>query len=180
MSASPSRPSPSSNPAVWASAAQPDARRMRVETYERLEPIAHEWDDLADRTNAPPWLRPGWIGAWWQAFGAGRLELLAVRRAGRLAGLVPLHHRAGVLSSMTNSHTPEFGVLAEDRTVAQQLAEALFVRAACLWPSSTPKRRASATVARPPPQRATGWWSELTHARRISQRKVTGRRTRTS
>jgi CelD/BcsL family acetyltransferase involved in cellulose biosynthesis len=44
-----------------------------------------------------------------------------------LAGLIPLRYRAGALTSTTNSHTPEFGVLAEDRTVVRELAEALFL-----------------------------------------------------
>jgi CelD/BcsL family acetyltransferase involved in cellulose biosynthesis len=100
---------------------------MSLESYERIEPIARDWDDLADRTKAPPWLRPGWIDAWWKSFGVGRLRVLAVRRGGCLAGLMPLYYRAGVLRSTTNSHTPEFGLLAEDPTVAGELAEALFL-----------------------------------------------------
>jgi CelD/BcsL family acetyltransferase involved in cellulose biosynthesis len=98
---------------------------MRLESHERIEPIAREWDDLADRTNAVPWLRPGWIAAWWKAFGAGRLKVLCVRRDGSLAGLVSLYRRAGGLHSTTNAHTPEFGLLAEDREVADELIHAL-------------------------------------------------------
>jgi CelD/BcsL family acetyltransferase involved in cellulose biosynthesis len=99
---------------------------MKAESHERIEPLAHEWDDLADRARAAPWLRPGWIDAWWKEFGAGELRVLAARRDGRLAGLIPLQYRAGTLSSTTNSHTPEFGPLVENATVARELAEALF------------------------------------------------------
>ncbi|MCW3050047.1 MAG: cellulose biosynthesis [Solirubrobacterales bacterium] len=99
---------------------------MNVESHDRIEPLAHEWDDLADRTRAAPWLRPGWIDAWWKAFGAGELRVLAARRDGRLAGVIPLQYRAGALSSTTNSHTPEFSPLVEDATVGRELAEALF------------------------------------------------------
>ncbi len=35
-----------------------------------LEDLAEEWDDLALRTGAPPFARPGWMRAWWSAFGA--------------------------------------------------------------------------------------------------------------
>jgi hypothetical protein len=31
--------------------------------------FAAEWDDLADRTGAPPWLRRGWLESFWRAFG---------------------------------------------------------------------------------------------------------------
>ena len=87
-----------------------------------MEPVAAEWDLLADRCGAVPFLRPGWIGAWWRAFGTGALEVVALRRDGRLVALVPLFSRPGALHSTTNFHTPLFGLLAEDADAARALA----------------------------------------------------------
>jgi CelD/BcsL family acetyltransferase involved in cellulose biosynthesis len=118
-----------------------DATRHSVTVERELEPIEHEWDELADRVAAPPFLRPGWVRAWWDAFGAGRLELITQRRDGTLAGLVPLYRpakviaqykteplpvtaRRGTLRAIVNWHVPEFGIVAEDGTVAASLARA--------------------------------------------------------
>jgi CelD/BcsL family acetyltransferase involved in cellulose biosynthesis len=99
-----------------------------IERHHHIEPLAAQWDQLADRTAGMPWVRPGWVAAWWQAFGRGRLELLAAWRAGRLAGIVPLERRPGHLGSATNPHSPGFCLLAEDATVRRALAEALMGR----------------------------------------------------
>jgi CelD/BcsL family acetyltransferase involved in cellulose biosynthesis len=99
-----------------------------IETHGSTEPVAREWDELADRTKAAPFLRPGWVAAWWSAFGAGALEIVAARRGGRLVGLIPLTYRRGSLESATNWHTPEFGIVAEDGAAALELATALFAR----------------------------------------------------
>ena len=118
-----------------------------VSVERELEPIAREWDELADRVAAPPFLRPGWVKAWWEAFGAGALELVTERRDGRLMGLVPLYRpskviaqhkteplpvtaRRGTLRSIANWHLPEYRVLAEDGTVAASLAESSMSRSA--------------------------------------------------
>jgi CelD/BcsL family acetyltransferase involved in cellulose biosynthesis len=98
---------------------------VTVERRAEIEPLAAEWDDLADRVSAMPWIRPGWIGAWWRAFGRGELEVLVVRRAGRLAGVVPLARRHGELRSTTNGHSPGFCLLAEDDEARRELAAAL-------------------------------------------------------
>src|SRR5262245_8567664 len=77
-----------------------------------------------------PWLRPGWIGPWCRAFERARLELVAVRREGRLVGIVPLMRVRGSLRSTTNWHTPEFGLLAEDEAARRALARACVQRGA--------------------------------------------------
>src|SRR5262249_41813831 len=51
-----------------------------VERHGDIGPLAREWEELADRVQAVPWVRPGWVAAWWRAFGKGALEVLAVRR----------------------------------------------------------------------------------------------------
>jgi CelD/BcsL family acetyltransferase involved in cellulose biosynthesis len=97
-----------------------------LETHTGFEPsLVREWDALADRTDASPFLRPGWFLAWWRAFAVGRLEIFAVRRGGRLAGIVPMTHRLGGLVSASNWHTPMFGFLVEDRDTADELARAV-------------------------------------------------------
>ena len=98
----------------------------QVEAYESVSSIETEWEQLADRSDAPPFMEPGWIGAWWEAFGQGELRILACRREGRLVGVLPLARHGGVLSSPTNWHTPEFGPVFEERSDAAALARALF------------------------------------------------------
>ncbi len=95
--------------------------------FESLGPeVESEWEALADATRASPFRRPGWIAAWWNAFGQGKLELATVRREGRLTAVIPLGRRLGALTSPTNWHTPEFGPVASDRASLRQLAQALF------------------------------------------------------
>lgn len=91
-----------------------------------LEQLAPEWDELATRVGALPYLRPGWVAAWWRAFGDGALEIRTLRRGGRLAAVLPVARRRDALRSATNFHTPCSGLLAEDPAAASELARALF------------------------------------------------------
>lgn len=85
------------------------------------------WDDLVDRSPEPcPWLRPGWVEAWWRAFGRGRLRLLTLHRRDRLAALVPLAERRGVLAAPSNYHTPAFELVGEDDDAVRELAREVF------------------------------------------------------
>lgn len=99
---------------------------FRLEVHRAVAPVAVEWDALADRLGAGPFLRPGWIDAWWRAFGTGRLEIVTLRRAARLAAVIPLHRRRGRVWSASNWHSNQFGILAEDEAAAFELAAALF------------------------------------------------------
>jgi CelD/BcsL family acetyltransferase involved in cellulose biosynthesis len=99
---------------------------VEVEAGASVGPIAADWDRLADRTGAAPFLRPGWTEAWNDAFGRGRLELVTARRDGRLVGLLPVQRRRSIVLSPTNWHTPLFGVLAEDDQARADLAGRLF------------------------------------------------------
>jgi CelD/BcsL family acetyltransferase involved in cellulose biosynthesis len=55
-----------------------------------LLPLQAEWQVLADRTGADPYLMPVWNRLWWRHFGAGRRSLcLVARQEGRLVGLLP-------------------------------------------------------------------------------------------
>src|SRR5690348_16425909 len=70
--------------------------------------LAEEWDSLADRVGAPPWARPGWVDAWWRAFGSGELDVLTVYSSdGRLAGVLPVARRRGRVEAPVNWHSPE-------------------------------------------------------------------------
>ncbi|HEX8075666.1 MAG TPA: GNAT family N-acetyltransferase [Thermoleophilaceae bacterium] len=91
----------------------------------RSATLQEEWGELADRTHAPPFLHPGWIASWTDAFADGRLSVLAMRREERLVGIVPFVQRATGTVSPTNWHTPLFGLLAEDGRARGELADKL-------------------------------------------------------
>jgi len=100
---------------------------VNVECHGRIEAVADAWDALAERQQAVPWLRAGWIGAWQRAFGAGMLQIYVLERNGRLAGVLPLvERRLRELHSPTNDHTPTFGVLGEDAAAVRELASHVF------------------------------------------------------
>ncbi|HKP89772.1 MAG TPA: GNAT family N-acetyltransferase [Thermoleophilaceae bacterium] len=91
--------------------------------------VRHDWDALAEAAGAPPFLRPGWIDAWHRSYGTGTLELVTVRRADRLVGVLPVERRRGTLRSPANSHTPLFGAVVLDADAASALADRLLDRA---------------------------------------------------
>ena len=96
-----------------------------IETHESIDPLAAQWDDLVDRTRSLPWLRPGWIDAWWRAFGEGTLRLVGSRDGEGLTGVLPLYERRGALSSTTNWHTPEFAPVSVSGDAGELMAGAL-------------------------------------------------------
>lgn len=97
-----------------------------VELHDRVSPLAREWDLLAERLGASPFLRPEWIAAWADAFAPESLTIVVARRRGELVGVVPLHRRSSELRSASNEHSPEFGFLAADTDVATDLARAIY------------------------------------------------------
>jgi CelD/BcsL family acetyltransferase involved in cellulose biosynthesis len=107
----------------------PDRTAPEEQLRLRIAPLAEEWDRLADRLRAAPFLRPGWFEAWWRAFGRGELVVHTVHREGRLAGVVPMARHRGVLRATANQHSPGFGLLAEDRPTAGELVRAALARA---------------------------------------------------
>lgn len=97
-----------------------------VERHGAVEPIAGEWDALAARLGAAPFLRPGWVEAWIDAFDARGVTILAARRGRELAGVLPLHRGRGrVLTGTANAHSPLGGSLADGPETARALADAL-------------------------------------------------------
>ena len=104
-------------------------RHLEVDVEADVERVREEWDELADRAGAVPFARPGWVTAWWRAFGSGALEIVTVRRGGRLAAAVAFRRFGRRVQSVTNYHTPEYALLAEDETAAAEAARAVFARA---------------------------------------------------
>jgi CelD/BcsL family acetyltransferase involved in cellulose biosynthesis len=127
---------------------------VTLEVHDRVDSLVSEWDELADRLEAAPWFRPGYLDVWWQAFGRGGLEIVAVRRNGRLVAVVPLARDGRRLVSPTNWETPAFGLLAADDEARRELADALFeggphrLTLALLSPEDSACCRAAATRAR--------------------------------
>ena len=101
-----------------------------VNIQDRIDALAPEWEQLAKRVTAPPFLWAGWVSAWWQAFGRGRLQILAAYEDGRLIGVLPLLRARGALSSTTNYHTPLFGFLTSNKRATEHLAATLFAQKA--------------------------------------------------
>jgi CelD/BcsL family acetyltransferase involved in cellulose biosynthesis len=101
---------------------------MSVEyaVLDSIEPIAPEWDELAAQAGSSPMLLPGWFQAWWNAFGRGRLEIVTLRRDGRLAAVAPLHRHRGTLRAMANVHSPHFAFPAADAVAERALVERVF------------------------------------------------------
>jgi CelD/BcsL family acetyltransferase involved in cellulose biosynthesis len=99
---------------------------VSVTVDDASETIEDAWDGLADQTSASPFLRPGWINAWRDSFGRGDPLHLVARREDELVGVLPLERRKGSIESPSNWHTPEFGLVATDDEVAQEMSEKLF------------------------------------------------------
>jgi CelD/BcsL family acetyltransferase involved in cellulose biosynthesis len=81
-------------------------------------------DSLGESTSAPPFLRPGWIEAWWRAFGAGKLLVLAASEGGAITGVLPIVRRRDRVGSPTNWHTLIFGGICAREEAAEMIAEA--------------------------------------------------------
>jgi CelD/BcsL family acetyltransferase involved in cellulose biosynthesis len=120
----PVRP-PANGARAYARVKSRSARMERsVHLHDSLgESLAREWDELADRTAAPPFLRPGWVCAWAGAFARGPVRVAALRRDGQLVGVLPLMLRQGAVRSPTNWHTPVFGPVVEDYDAAARLCD---------------------------------------------------------
>jgi CelD/BcsL family acetyltransferase involved in cellulose biosynthesis len=89
-------------------------------------PSAGEWDALAERIDAPPFLRPGWVEAWVRAFGWGELDAVEVRRGADLVALLPMLRSRNALRSPSNWHTPAFEPLGIDAAARGELLKRLF------------------------------------------------------
>ncbi|MEA2363724.1 MAG: hypothetical protein QOD71_2869 [Thermoleophilaceae bacterium] len=91
-----------------------------------LDSLAYEWEELAERVDGSPFLRPGWILPWLRAFGTGTPEAITVRQGDQLAAVLPMQRKGGRLSSAANWHSPIFGPLAADEDARDLLLDELF------------------------------------------------------
>jgi CelD/BcsL family acetyltransferase involved in cellulose biosynthesis len=98
-----------------------DSAAIAIESS--FEDVAQEWDALADRVSAPPHLRAAWFRAWHAAFGTGSPALVTLRRAGRLAAVLPLERGRGAARAMANYHSPGFAAVAEDAEAVAAVCE---------------------------------------------------------
>jgi CelD/BcsL family acetyltransferase involved in cellulose biosynthesis len=103
----------------------PSPRALTFETHDGVEPLAAEWDALAARSSAAPFARPGWIAAWYAAFGRGTPLVAAVRREGALAAVAALEAHRRTLHSAANWHTPSYDVVADGADAARALADGI-------------------------------------------------------
>lgn len=81
------------------------------------------WRELASEVEAAPFLHPGWVKAWYDAFGRGRLELFTRHEGGALAAALPVAISRFAARSPTNWHTPEFGVVARSADARDALLD---------------------------------------------------------
>jgi CelD/BcsL family acetyltransferase involved in cellulose biosynthesis len=158
--------------------------------------VADEWDELATRTQADPFRRPGWVDAWHRAFGRGELDVLTVRDGDRLVGVLPVDRGAAGLRSPTNWHTPVFGATSESTEAIAEITQALFSnrphwisvsfldqddpmsRALRRHARSSGYRTLERTVQRSPYMDLEGDWEERWHGLGSKRRNTLKRRRR--
>jgi CelD/BcsL family acetyltransferase involved in cellulose biosynthesis len=101
---------------------------VEIAWHTGADQLAEEWDLLADRTGANPFLRPGWIAAWREAFGTGEPLVVGARQEGKLVAVLPVERTGAAITSPTNWHTPVFGPVAESADAVAELTAALFAK----------------------------------------------------
>lgn len=101
-----------------------------VEIHNRIEPLEADWERLARRVRASPFLWPGWARACWNVLDAGELQIFAAYESGRLCGVLPMCRFRGLLASITISESTVFGFLATNEAVIERLSRALISQAA--------------------------------------------------
>src|SRR5690348_13733554 len=102
--------------------------RPRTIAVRRCADIEAEWEELALTLGAPPFIRPGWFRAWYDAFGKGDCEVVTVTAGGRLVGVAPITGGRTRVRAPVNWHTPFFTALATDDATRRELADALLAR----------------------------------------------------
>jgi CelD/BcsL family acetyltransferase involved in cellulose biosynthesis len=104
-----------------------------VRSRERFDELAEPWDDLAD-LDGTPFLRHAWLGAWADAFAAGReLRTLVLWDGDRIAAAMPMVGTDREWVGMANpAHSPLIRPLARDRDSGRELTRRLFAAPAGL------------------------------------------------
>jgi CelD/BcsL family acetyltransferase involved in cellulose biosynthesis len=128
--------------------AKPPTAPAEIVVYESIDELRPEWDRLAARVSAPLFMRSGWFSAWVAAFEPRGFRVVAARRDGRLAGVMPVVAGRRVLSA-TNLHTPLYAPVAEDLdTLRDLICGALTLRHGGLDMNYVPRAGATAAVLR--------------------------------
>lgn len=99
---------------------------IRLSLADDLAALAPAWDALVDRTGGAPFLRPGWLLPWSEAFAPGRLRALTAWRDDELVGVMALVIGAGTAATPANEHTPFSDLVAADDETARSMASWLF------------------------------------------------------
>jgi CelD/BcsL family acetyltransferase involved in cellulose biosynthesis len=89
--------------------------------------LRDEWAELWHRARGVPWNHPGWLEAWATAF-ARDLRIVAVRRHGRLEGVLPMDLVGRELRAAANAESPGAPFCVSDAQAATALAGALVAR----------------------------------------------------
>lgn len=94
------------------------ARCETITDFVRLEEILPVWDQLwRSRQDASIFLSPGWIRAWWKAFGAqASLYTLAVWQGDRLLGALPAIRERGILRFLGQPMSDYMDVLCREES----------------------------------------------------------------
>lgn len=102
--------------------------------------LAGEWKALLPASPLPFDLHC-WYLAWWRAFGKGdELAVCAVRRDGKLVGMLPLRRHDGELRAMANVHSPVFRPLARDPEAMEAMIGAAMAEGGALELTGLPER----------------------------------------
>jgi CelD/BcsL family acetyltransferase involved in cellulose biosynthesis len=72
--------------------------------------LLRDWDDLAGSLGASPFVRPGWIVAWADAF--GQPVEIATAGDGGVDAIAAVIRRSGRIAAPVNAETPEYSILA--------------------------------------------------------------------
>jgi CelD/BcsL family acetyltransferase involved in cellulose biosynthesis len=91
------------------------ATALVLTSIDDLELIADEWNGLAARSAASPFLTVDWLLSWWTAYQHGTPAIQVLRDArGRLIGGLAGARRHGWLSSASNEQSGNWGAIAPD------------------------------------------------------------------
>ncbi|MGI8729673.1 MAG: GNAT family N-acetyltransferase [Solirubrobacteraceae bacterium] len=85
-------------------------------------------DQITGAELAHPFADEAWMRAWWDAFGAGALQVGVLEREDGSAAALPMTSRRGRLSALANYHSPIFEPAAVEGAAAEELLRAAFAR----------------------------------------------------
>ncbi|HEX5385296.1 MAG TPA: GNAT family N-acetyltransferase [Gemmatimonadales bacterium] len=107
--------------------------RVDAEVGSDLAALEPEWYALwSASTRATPFESPAWLMPWWHAFGRGTPRVATLRRAGRLAALLPCYlGEGGVMRAVGVGVSDRLDVIGDDRVDAADAALLLSALAGC-------------------------------------------------